>query len=146
MITPLTDEEIEAVQSLIERSTLSSVEYHEVSARVDDSVDDSRTEADVDLQIQRRMDSESFGFRLRGQIATQTGEAAVTVAVNYGYEGEQPSERVLLAFGNEVAVMALFPYFREATSMITGKVLGDPILLPLLSRGQLGFDLSLVED
>jgi hypothetical protein len=59
--------------------------------------------------------------------------------------GDQPPQRVVELFANEVAVMTLFPYLREGIASISSKVFGSPITLPVAQRGQLGFDVSEVE-
>lgn len=143
MGTAPTEDDVVAIRDLIQRSTLKGVEYHEVGARWigtrEDSADD---ETDVQLELQHRIDEAAFGFRLVGTTASSYGESFATVAVTYDYEGDQPSLRTLLAFGNEVAVMTLFPYFREAISGITAKVFGNPLLVPVVPRGEIGFDLD----
>lgn len=146
MGTKPNESDLPSLHDLVQRSTLSAIEYHELAAKwTGGRGEGADIEANVDLNLQQRLDDASFGFRLVGEISTEFGEVKATVAVSYTYEGAKPSRRTFLAFGNEVAVMTLFPYFREGVGTISGKVFGEPILLPVVPRGELGFDLDAVE-
>lgn len=145
MGTSGSDEDVAAVRELLSRSSLSAIEYHELSAKWTGSrSDDDSTDIDVSINLQHRLADESFGIRMTGTIEVPFGEAQAAIAAVYEYEGEPPALRTVLAFANEVAVMTLFPYLRESISTITAKVFGEPILLPILPRGEVGFDLDLV--
>ena len=56
--------------------------------------------------------------------------------------GITPSRRALQLFANEVGVMTVMPYLREAISTITTKVFGAPIHLPLAERGEIALVLD----
>jgi hypothetical protein len=134
MSSVASEADIEAVKDLLARSSLKAVEYHELSARWTGSREGSESdEANVELSLERRLDGGTFGFRMTGDVTTDYGEVRSVVAATYEYEGELPDLRGLLAFGNEVAIMTLFPYFRESISSITSRVFGDSILLPVFN-------------
>lgn len=148
MTTQPTDEDVALVRDLMARSEMRAIEYHELSAKWTGSRDEADDEQDVDIQleIQHRCGDADFGFRIVGSVTAPIGEASAAVAITYDYEGEPPLQRTLFAFGNEVAVMAVFPYFRESVHSITSKVFGQPILLPVLPRGVIGLDLDEAKD
>ena len=67
----------------------------------------------------------------------------VTAAVEYKIlNGDQPPQRAVELFANEVAVMTSFPYLREGIASIPSKVFGTPVTLPIAQRGQIGFDVT----
>lgn len=143
MGTSATDEELVAVRELMTRCRLSAIEYHELSAKwTGPRPEEDLTDIDVGINVQHRLSEDSFGIRMVGNVEVPFGEAQAVVAAVYEYEGETPEVRTVLAFANEVAVMTLFPYLRESIGTITGKVFGDPILLPILPRGEVGFNLD----
>ncbi|MBT9606163.1 hypothetical protein [Microbacterium sp.] len=148
MTTRPRPDDVEAIQDLINRSTLRGIEHHDLGATLTGRREPNEEEpaADLQLELQHRCTSSEFGFRLVGTITTEYGSAHASVAATYDYDGPVPYERPLLGFGNEVAVMTIFPFFREALSSITGRVFGEPILLPVLERGSVGADLDDTED
>ena len=144
----LSPADVQLVTDLIERSELSSIEFHEVSAKRFEGTSDASEEVEgqVSLGFQQRADQSSFGIRIVSDVAVPSGEVRVTAAVEYKLlHGDQPPRRVVELFANEVAVMTLFPYLREGIASISSKVFGSPITLPVAQRGQLGFDVSEVE-
>lgn len=139
-----TSADIAAIQDLIERSELASVECHELSARWTGNRGerDHEQSIEMELQLQHRIGDGEFGYRMVGNIETGIGDVTAAVAVTYNLEGDIPDLRTIFGFGNEVAVMVLFPYYREAVSSITAKVFGQPILLPVATRGTIAFELD----
>lgn len=148
MSTRPSDEVVEAIRELMERCTLSQIEYHEITAKLAPGTFDPSEppELEMELRVQHRCDGEDFGIRLAAEISSIAGTLSVAVAAVYDYEGEIPTKRALLGFGNEVAVMTLFPYLRETVHSISMKVFAFPILLAPINRGDVGFDLDNVPD
>lgn len=143
LLKELPSDDIDLIKDLIQRSELTSIEFHEVSARRFEGVPDSDEphEGQVSLGFQHRADLDGFGIRIVGDVAVPTGEVRVIAAVEYKLlHGEQPPRRSVELFANEVAVMTLFPYLREGIASITSKVFGTPITLPVAQRGQIGFE------
>lgn len=140
----LTADEVAAVKDLIVRSELSSIEFHEVAARlVPNPQPNGEEEANIAIQMQHRRADDDFGIRMVGAVTSPSREVRVTVAAEYRMtDGKTPAERIVLAFANEVAVMSLFPYFREGVSSVSAKVFKEPILLPTIERGMIKFDLG----
>ena len=142
----LTDADIAAVREVIAGSTLQSIEYYEVAARRHDAPPaDESTENDgrLGIEVQLRIDATSFGVRLNANVVMPLGEATASVAGEYSISADfHPTERVLRMFANEVAVMTVLPYLREAIATSTSRVFGGPVHLPLIERGEIALDIE----
>ena len=143
------DQEIQAVRSLIDRSTLREIDFHEVSARkVAESKQRNPVEdnVDVSMQLQHHAGDKQFGILFSVNLQLFRGEIDVAVAAEYAVEDDETIDpHTVKAFGNEVAVMALFPYVRETVSTLTTKLWEKPFILPTIERGFVGFDLDEIE-
>jgi len=141
-----TESELRRIQDLLTRSTLRAVEFHEVHARRLDQNqqrEDNEDMVDISMVLQSHAGSDTFGIRLVTNAYPYRGEIVVAVAAEYSIdEGEPADEAIVRGFGNEVAVMTLLPYAREAVSTLSARVFGKPVLLPTIERGQVGFDLT----
>lgn len=141
----LSSDDVSSIQDVISHSELRSIEYHELSARrysaqPDAEVSDNGT---LNIVVQQRSDAESFGVRLNATIVFPIGEATVSVAGEYGLlEGHEVTSRSLQLFANEVAVMTVFPYLREAVASITGRVFQQPLHLPMVKRGEIAVEVT----
>lgn len=145
VVNELSTADVELVKDLIARSELASIDFHEVSAKRFEALssEGGANEGQVSLGFQHRSDDDGFGVRIVGNVTVPAGEVRVTAAVEYSLlEGDQPSQRAVELFANEVAVMTLFPYLREGIASISSKVFGTPVTLPVAQRGQIGFDVS----
>lgn len=141
---PLDERDIENVKSLIIDSNLVAIDYHEISAErlSPDSVQEG-DEGNFSVEVQTRSDEGSFGVRLYGTLTFPGGKAVAGVAGEYELLNDaKPEDRTIRAFANEVGVMTVYPYLREAISTITGRVFGDPVNLPLVGRGDISVALS----
>lgn len=134
------------LRDLIQKSELRSIEYHEVHARRRDgaSVDDSDLDdPQLSINVQNRLDDDSFGIRLVGSVTMPHGDATASIAGEYVLlEGHQPSPRTLQMYINEVGVMTIFPYLREAIATTTSRVFGEAILLPTVQRGEISVEVE----
>ncbi|GAA3776242.1 hypothetical protein GCM10022240_29720 [Microbacterium kribbense] len=141
-----TDADRAEIVDLVQRSQLRGIEFHEVSVRrleVNKQSEESTESVEISLTVQHRRDSDSFGVLFSCTALPYKGEISVAVAAEYDMtDGETPGERTVKAFANEVAVMTLFPYVREAVSTGSVRVFGKPVTLPVLERGQVAFDLD----
>jgi hypothetical protein len=134
--------DIEAVQALVARSTLSSIEQYELHARREQA-DSPKDAAEVSIAVQQRLDETSFGIRLNADIRLGVGTISASVAGEYELlDGYQPTPRTLQLFANEVGVMTVFPFLREAVSTMSVRVFGQPLLLPTIERGQIALDVD----
>ncbi|WP_426323051.1 hypothetical protein [Microbacterium sp. E-13] len=144
MSDELSSEDKEAVLRLVRHSTLTEIRFDELNARrygitSDDIAPDK---GQFEVGVQYRIDGEGFGYRINGVLKTQVGEARVSVAAEYSLDDYVPERRHVILFGNEVAIMAAFPYFREGFWTVTGRVFGEPINLPIAERGVFTFDVE----
>jgi preprotein translocase subunit SecB len=140
MPSELTAEDIADVHSVIAASELRSIEYYEMSARRYDAPKELVEAEDGQLRIaiQQRSDSDSFGIRLNATLTMALGEANVSVAGEYALTQEiELTTRAVQLFANEVGVMTVFPYLREAVASMTGRVFKEPLHLQTISRGDI---------
>ncbi|WP_447943431.1 hypothetical protein [Microbacterium aurum] len=138
-------EEIERVRSLIQHSDLEGIHFHEVSCRRYGGSEEAELgdDSSADIGVQYRLSDEDFGIRLNARLRNPSGEASVSVSGEYALaDGFEPSKRDVLLFANEVAVMTIFPYLREALSDATNRVFREPVLLPVAPRGAIAFDIE----
>jgi len=145
-MTGLSDADIVGVRELIENSQLTAIECYEVSARRHDNArtGDAEEEAgQFSVEVQQRSSPEGFGIRLIGRVTMPSGEASASVAGEYALLNDcQPSQRTRQLFTNEVGVMTVFPYLREAIATTTSRVFGEPLLLPTVQRGEIAVDVD----
>lgn len=140
----VSERDLELVRGLIADSNLIAIDFHEVSVRrlSPESVQQG-DQGNFEIEVQTRYEDGSFGVRLNGNLTFPGGEAVVSVAGEYELLNEaSPSMRTIQIFANEVAVMNVYPYLREAIGTATGKVFGEPILLPIVDRGQISVTLD----
>ncbi|MEJ6554010.1 hypothetical protein PQI51_03105 [Microbacterium esteraromaticum] len=141
-----TEEERARISDLLRRSTLQTVEYHSVEARrltENKQREEHEDSVDVSMSLKHHFGEDSFGILLQAQLFPYRAEVTVAVAAEYSIDSGGPAEdAVVRGFGNEVAVMTLLPFAREAVATLSTRVFGKPILLPTLSRGEVGFDLD----
>lgn len=145
MSNELSEADVIAVRDVISNSELDAVNYYEISARrIDGDIPpDEEVEGNLEVEIQQRIEDESFGVRLNAAATLPTGEAVAHVAAEYKLlNGIKPSRRTLQLFANEVAVMTVYPYVREAIASVTAKVFGKPLHVPIVERGQLVLDVD----
>ncbi|RRD52097.1 hypothetical protein EII12_06010 [Buchananella hordeovulneris] len=121
---------------------LQGITFHEISARQrmeEPSLSLEENSVNLDLAVQQGVGpTNTFGIRLLGKVEHAAGTVTVIVAATYKIaDGFTMSSRCRNLYVNEVAIMTAFPYLREGISCITAKVFGDPLLVPVLQRGQL---------
>ncbi len=145
MTDTLNEKDLEAVREVISASRLRSIEYYEISARrYEDNLEpDERMDGHVNIDVMQRVTETGFGIRLNARVIVPQGEASASVAAEYDLDEEvSPKSRTLQLFANEVAVMSIFPYVREAISTCTARVFGRPLNLPVVERGEITMDVD----
>lgn len=140
----VSEQDLEKVRALIEDSRLMAIDYHEVSAkRLSPESVQQGDEGNFEIEVQTRFDEGSFGVRLNGTLTFSGGEAVASVAGEYELLNDaKPSMRTVQIFANEVGVMTVYPYLRESIGNTTAKVFGEPVLLPIVDRGQISVSLD----
>ena len=135
------------IHELLPQLRLTGVTFYKVAAELDESqrVDDiaSKVESedfDVNHGMRIRHEDNELGIRVRTEILTSVGSVIVDAAAEYESDEPLPITRELaFEFANEVGVMVVLPYIREAITTISLKVLGAPLLMPIIQRGQMSF-------
>ncbi len=134
----------QALDRLVQTASLQSIAYRELYARRGDGKP-STTSAQPEymLGIDRNEDQALFRLRLRCTIDYGDGSLLVVEPeAEYRVEDESLmplSHELIVEFANEVAVMALIPYLREALADLSLRVLGSAILMPVMLRGAIRF-------
>ena len=101
------------------------------------------TPIEINCMLGTRHEGKRFGTRFEFQFKATQWQAIIAV-ITY-YEGHQEfalAPEVPADFASRVALMAAFPYVREALSDLTTRVTGTAVVLPLLRPGQIVFTLN----
>ena len=104
------------------------------------SDDDPDTAFQVDVALRTRQEGNQLGVRLEFEI--DIGPCRIELHVAAEYVSEHPftaTEAACIEFANEVGIMTIYPYVREAVSDLTARTIGDSLLLPILARGAMSF-------
>ncbi|WP_426997999.1 hypothetical protein [Pseudarthrobacter sp. N5] len=124
------------IYELVKNVDLAGVRYLEVSGRAKPQHEDDR-EPRVSINVQETHDLNNIQVRFRFQVdhaqAIYETEIALSYVTSENYEHERP---VLEDFIERVAVMAVFPYAREAVSTTAAKLELDVPILGILRLGE----------
>lgn len=122
------------LHSLITRCSLSEIEYHGLSAKLNTNspsgVEDN--EASYEMTVQTRLGDQEFGVQSDLLMESARGTVEVSAVAEYSFTGEPPDEEVLGKFTAEIAILTLFPYLRQAVSDMSHRVFGEAVTLPIL--------------
>lgn len=135
----LSDSDIAAIRELIPAARLVSMDTYELSARrlSSEGLPDAAG-GSIDVDVASHIEEAGFGFRITATVTIPGGEVVASVAGEYEITDDvRPARRTVQMFGNEVAIMAIYPYVREAVSTMTAKVFGEPLFMPVVERGQI---------
>jgi hypothetical protein len=136
----------ESLQSLCDNAVLNRVYFLEVSARqADPGALGEAPAPGFGLNIEVSPDDLRFRIRLRVEASSDTTFLGVEPVAEFQVPENLRDLLVaedLVEFANEVGVMVLLPYLREAVADVTRRVFGSSSLVPLIQRGQLRFSLD----
>lgn len=126
---------------------LKDVTFYEVSSKLKEDVQppDSPSEVEIDLTwgVRLRHDRNEFGVRLKVLVDNAMGETTVDLAAEYRSPSALNLKReTVKEFVNNVALMQLFPFIREAVMSTTSRLQGRAVVLPVFQRGQLVLELG----
>ncbi len=141
---------ITSVEQLVENASLTSIEVFKLSAerKLDTPMDIGGIEIDPVYKLDADCRSDGQGFRIRftTEIATPFGDINCGVYAEYSnpgfFFGPQSSVAVT-EFVNNVAIMHMLPYVRQNIADVTLRVYQAPLLVPLVQRGQLAFEIEI---
>ncbi|MBT2503491.1 hypothetical protein [Curtobacterium sp. ISL-83] len=136
------------LRALVQAADLVGISYFELSALRDEGAS-TTPEGLTELQLSQEMgygfreDDAAFRVRVRTTVkAPGQGEIVVGLNGEWSYGGGSAKgieQSTLLDFINNVAMMVLLPYLREATADLSRRVFGSALLLPLIQRGDIEF-------
>ncbi len=129
--------------AMIHELDLAGIIFYKVSATFDDATDQTpeQDEEKYPLTISTawRVQTNGADFRLGVEVPYPQGLIEVDAAVAYRSEREvELNDDALLEFADNVALMALFPYVRQAVHDLGARV-GNPAMLPILPRGAISY-------
>ena len=138
-----------ALRALVGSVQLLAVGFHEISARQADGIEAKLEEnpnvvPEYALGIFRDdQDASRFKLRLRCRIVFSDGSELIAEPEGtYQVTDESLlplSRELIVEFANEVAVMALLPYLRQALADMSQRVFGSTLLMPVMQRGVISF-------
>jgi hypothetical protein len=127
---------------------LDDIKFYEFAAlALDQAAEDSEARGEdetgpVQFRTAFRFESRSADYRVEMTVRGQSVIARVDAAAMYASAVElDVADEILVDFGDNVAMMTLFPYLRQAITDL-GQRLGEPMILPVLPRGALSFALN----
>lgn len=144
-----TPEAVEDVQRLVEAAQLLSIETVALSAERHvgvESDEEFEIEPEYELSITLRDDFGGFRAQLSTAISVPIGEIRCVIYAEYVLDNARigvESTEAMSDFINGVALMHILPFTRQAISDVTMRVFNNPLLMPLIKRGELGFELQL---
>lgn len=147
---------LQSIHDAIEYLHPIEVEFYHLSAHVDESKtvrshhEDASTDgesareesAEIEIRTATRMAEFGVDYRCHIKVHLPDAELVVDGAILYQADAQiEMSETVCKEFGDEVAIMSLFPYLRQAVGDLALRI-GRTVTLPLLERGQITFSID----
>lgn len=135
---------VESVADILEVGvTLDGVQFFNLQATINEE-DPPAGEVPTSVAplygLKLRHEGNELGMRVSIEIDTASARILVDASVNYTTaEPIEIDEATFLDFANNVGVMALLPYLRQAIADLSQRVLGEVILMPVIPRGGLTF-------
>lgn len=141
---------VTSIEGLVDRLELTKLHTYELVATARDEHEEVGPDADS-IEVGKERITVRTGIRIRDRgldfrVEFSVNHALGVLVADMGafYESEDPlelapeSEGVIIEFGDRVAMMAIFPYLRQAISDLGHRILVD-YTLPMLRPGQLSF-------
>lgn len=138
----------DAVRDVLEVAELEHIAYLQL-ASIRKETDDHTSSADeaqedefgFALKLAQSDDHDQLIVRLRTNVESIFHETTVEVGAIYALDPPREiPEDVRLEFANLVGIMAILPFMREAVADMTRKVIGQPVILPMIKTGDIRFD------
>lgn len=101
------------------------------------------------LDIGTRPDAKGFRILLRTDIDVPIGRISCDVAAEYELEDRvlgKDSGEAMQSFINNVALMHILPFVRQSISDLTQRVFSAPLVMPIMKRGEIEFEIGLDDD
>ena len=118
-----------------------SIDLVENTPQVGGDLEDSEsTPIEIKCALGTRHEGKRFGTRFEFQFKAAKWQAVIAVITDYeGCQEFALSSEAPADFASRVALMAAYPYVREALSDLTTRVTGTAALLPLIRPGEITF-------
>lgn len=127
------------LQDAVDNLDFAGVEFYAIEGRRKETASAEDEDGwDADVRMDRAYRTVDHGVDYRCQVIVSFPRGEVTVDAAALFRSEQPidfNRDVVGEFGTSVAIMALYPYIRQAVDDL-GSRLGFHTQLPLLRRGQ----------
>lgn len=133
--------------TLARQAELLDVFYDRLSAELTPGSEATAPEFALSLRLpeaeeQDPAERRTWQYGLRVRVTTDRGTVIVEPVVTYGIPTEHAhllQQPTLTDFANDVAVMTLLPYARQALQDLAGQVLREQIVMPSFPRGAITF-------
>jgi len=139
----------QAVRDLVASANLIDVTFFELVARragnfsaAVETESAAEFEPTYGLGVETSEDETRFRLRLRIDIEGPFGAISAEAAAEYergAFPLELMNQRLLVEYANNVGLMVLLPYLRQAIADLTQRVFGSALLMPILQRGAVSF-------
>nr|WP_300338194.1 hypothetical protein [Actinomyces sp.] len=120
---------------------LDRLEIRLTQATEHDSTDeDGETPLEIECSLSTRQQGPRFAARFEFQATAPQWKAIIGVVTEYTASQDfELSEQAPGDFASRVAIMAAFPYVRQALADLTVRVTGSAALLPIIRLGEFTF-------
>lgn len=143
---------ITEVAELVAKTTLTAINPTRLVCQRDLSVEpseDAEISPEYSLNIGTTDDATGFRIILRTEIDVSIGQIGCDVAAEYEIaDGKlgRDSSAAMKEFVNNVALMHLLPFARQSIADLTQRVFSAPLLMPMMQRGEIEFEVTLGDD
>lgn len=131
-------EEIITFELNVKRAEVLNVELEETPKQFE-------VQPTYNLTTLTKSDGSGFLIRLALEATLPTGHLRCEVGSLYKLNsrlGFELTSLDLIEYANEVAVMTLLPFLRQHVADLSQRALGFPLIMPIMSRGSLIFNLN----
>lgn len=132
---------VATAKELLAVTNLTKIRFYELRASTNDEAEsnDEAEDAPIAVAVAYRKRAEGVDYRVSLEVPRPRGTILADAAAIYTFTRPVDlSDEALLDFGDNVAMMTVFPYLREAISDLARR-LDDAVVLPVLPRGVLSF-------
>ena len=144
--------EVTSLAELVQDVTvkLNGVTFYKVAAEISPDIEVENPdigELIPTYSLRLLHEGDEIGARLALHLDSDIGQVDIDIAANY--VTPQPivlSREIHLEFANEVAIMALIPFVREAVWSMTQRVFGQAVVMPVMQRGEISFTPEMKSD
>lgn len=138
----------ENLAKLVKGATLAEIAVLELRAKKAESADGEKIPKQVKVKpnytLETAVKEDNLGFliAITTDIDLPSGSIYCQIGATYKVKGEEGlslQSEDLLEYANEVGVMTLLPFIRQNVADLSQRVLGFPLLMPIMPRGALYF-------